>query len=480
MSSDSPGTGKSFNSNLLEVNYVKPANCPSELVDLTKVADIIMDESDKSNIKSGLTASRSLEKVVSDNSSQEKTQKVFNLNNIHLYGKSFYVYIESTDKNVGRLHPMFIGHILLKKLHITNVVSINSIGNNRIRVIMKSAFDANKLINNKQLDSENLRAFIPNHLVERKGLIRSVDTRFDENYIKENIQSSSPVNYVRRLNRKISIDGSDKWIPRQLVIISFEGNILPTYVVINSVQFTVEPFISKVVQCYKCLKYGHVSNQCRSTKTLCTKCGKEKLDEHNCESDDTYCIFCKNNSHNSTSKNCPNYENQKKIKVQMSLNNIPYLDAKNMMDNSFSSIVSNNRFNILENEQEFPPLPKINSQSIPKFSLSQPTTSSRNYQHNSLTRAPKKRKITSPSSPQVSTENMFPFRFGPSKALPPNNIKPNYKPSGITNNVTDYLTHCIVSIFKTIKDADEFKHLDFSLLKNEFDRILEGVLNNYD
>lgn len=229
----------------------------------------------------------STERPAGDNT-QQKRDKVFNLNNIHIYGELFYAYLESTDdKNVGRLHPMYIGHILLKKLKINNITSISSLGKNRIKVTMKSAFDINNLVRNIQLEAEHLKAYIPSHLTERKGLLRGIDTRFDENYIKDNMETNSSVLGVKRMHRKITIDGSEKFIPRQMVIVTFEGSFLPNNVTINSVSFNVEPFVGRVVQCFKCLRFGHVSKQCKSTKTLCIKCSKEKTDEH----------FCENNSY---------------------------------------------------------------------------------------------------------------------------------------------------------------------------------------
>lgn len=479
MSAISPGEGDppKKSSNLRKLECQTTSQGKSDIVDLTSQADQQMEISQFTGFSPSNTLTHTLDPISTENSGQQKASKVFNLNNLHLYSNSFYVYIESIDQNLGRLHPMYVGHILLKKLKIKNIVTINSMGKNRIRVVLKSAFDANVLINNKQLENEKLRAFIPNHLVERKGLIRSVDTYFNEEYIKNNIESSSPVVDVKRINRKIQTDGSEKWIPRQLVIVTFEGNILPSYVVINSVHFAVEPYISKVIQCYKCLKYGHVSKQCRSTKTLCTNCGKEKLDNHKCDPKDAFCNYCKDSSHDSTSNKCPKYENQKKIKVQMSLNNIPFIDAKNKVENSFSSIASGNKFFVLANEEEFPSLPNPTSRRK-NFSISQPTTSSQRNQITLPSQSNKKRRIEKSPDPHILNENRFTFRFGPDKPLPPNCSKPNFETSSSTDNMIDYFNNGIKSIFKNIQNSHDLKNLNINQIKIEFSRILEDVLQN--
>ncbi|XP_072403070.1 uncharacterized protein [Diabrotica undecimpunctata] len=62
-------------------------------------------------------------------------------------------------------------------LKLSNIKEIKSIGRNRIKILVNSHLDANELVNNKSLKEHNLRAYIPNHLLEVKGLVRDVDTR---------------------------------------------------------------------------------------------------------------------------------------------------------------------------------------------------------------------------------------------------------------------------------------------------------------
>lgn len=423
------------------------------------------------------------DKVVATDNGQQKSNKVFNLNNIHLYGESFYVFLESTDdKNVGRLHPMYVGHILLKKLKIANIISINSTGRNRIKVSMKSAFDVNNLINNKQLEAEHLRAFVPSYLVERKGIIRGVDTRFDESYVKDNLESYSPILDIKRMHRKTVVDGSDKYIPRQMIIITFEGNLLPQYVTINSVQFSVEPFVGRVVQCFNCLQYGHISKQCKSTKALCSKCSKEKTGEHTCEAKDTYCLFCKSKTHSSTSKECSNYTKQKNIKEYMAAHNLPFLEAKKKIQASFSNVItSQNKFEVLgnlNNEIEFPPLPKARNYKCPNISMSQPPHPSTSYPRQLLTNHQnKKRKTVSSPVPQPSSENIFSFRMGPSNPLPPNPYRPVVSHiEEISTKISEFLSSCLSSLSKNISSFEEFKQIEKFNFKTEINRILEGIL----
>ena len=94
-----------------------------------------------------------------------------------------------------------------------------------------------------------MKAFIPNSLLSRKGIIRGVDTFFDESYLKNNISSKLTITNIQRIKRKkILNDNEPTLIPTQTVVLTFEGNTLPSHVTINSVIFEVETYIQRVVQ----------------------------------------------------------------------------------------------------------------------------------------------------------------------------------------------------------------------------------------
>ncbi|CAH1985069.1 unnamed protein product [Acanthoscelides obtectus] len=60
---------------------------------------------------------------------------VFNLQKPKQYSDSIYVFVEKINtENIGTLHPMAIGHIFHKKLNIPNIVNIEKVGRNRIKV----------------------------------------------------------------------------------------------------------------------------------------------------------------------------------------------------------------------------------------------------------------------------------------------------------------------------------------------------------
>lgn len=457
--------------------------------DNQKEVDMTVEDGHVENSNNTGKTSRSGE-ILAGAKGKNSQSKLFNLSTDKYNTSNIYVYIEKTnDQHIGRLHPLLVGHILHKKLFVKNIIAIKSSGKNRIKVQVKSAKDANDLVNNKLLESENLRAFIPNHILEKKGLIRGVDTFFDTDYLKENIISDYKVFDIYRMQRKVERDNKIVSISKQTVVITFEGNVLPNEIEINSVIFPVEPFVGRVTQCFKCLRYGHISGQCRATNTLCINCGKTKLDDHTCLEVESYCIHCKTGGHKSNSRDCPFYEEQKKIKKVMAENNFTFIEAKEYCKNSFSNCVTSNRFSVLSNdnyESNFPKLPTnktylsqpcqqnsfTNNRNTVTFS--QPSTSHRNDSSSKN----KKRKIA-PSSPNCSTPPpMFPFKFGASSHGTMNANTPMYHLETQKSKILESVSCCFFEFVQKIKTLEDIKKFDIESIKRQINMVLEDTFSN--
>nr|CAI5847005.1 unnamed protein product [Callosobruchus analis] len=332
--------------------------------------------------------------------------------------ESIYAFVQRKSEmgNIGRLHPMVVGHILHKKLKQKNIVQISQVGKNRVKVQLSTIEDANSLVCNSLLAQENLKAFIPNHLLTKKGIIAGVDTQFNDEYLMENICSGIKVIGVNRFMRKV--DGNSRLVPRQLVVVSFEGNKLPSRISIDSVMFTVEPYVPKVIQCFKCLRYGHVASQCRSSTSFCHKCAKPLEDGHSCADEDRHCLYCNSNEHNTISKSCPQLAKQKSIKNFMIHNNSTFTDAKNAVEKSYVGVLTANPFSPLQSanryETQFPSLSSSRRQT--RVPSAAPTTS-RAYYNSQNNDSRNKKRVNSSPIQTPGPEPMFPFRFGPPQTI---------------------------------------------------------------
>lgn len=410
--------------------------------------------------------SRSVQTASGDSITQKL--KEFNLQKPHIYSNNIYVFLEkNNNENIGRLHPMVVGHILHKKLNIPNIMKIEKVGRNRIRVELKSIKDANNLVNNTLLKAENLNAYIPKNLLERKGIIKYVDTTFDDKYLFENLMSPYRITEVNRFKRKIiTEDGNAKLIPKQTVLLTFEGNVLPKNVYLNYVSCVVEPYIQKVIQCYNCLRYGHVAKQCNNTTSLCLNCGKSKDNEHKCrDPQDRFCIYCKTTEHKSISKSCPKHEEQAKIKKLMAENNLTFIESKQNLKTNYSNVLKNNLCNTVDTSFSIN-YPTINTNNAEKRAQNQSERHRRQTQISSQTIHPpptpeintnKKRKAQSPIS-NVLQPPMFPFRFGPKNPLPPVN-REDYDLNSDHLQSNDFINNFFTFFQYVLNDIETFDQL---------------------
>lgn len=363
----------------------------------------------------------SVDKGSGDNSREVSNGNFYDFQNRYRKTDSgpYFVYIEHSNKNLGRLFPIRIGHYLLaNKFFANNVVDIKAIGLNRIKVILKSHTAANQLVVSEIIKNNNLVAYIPRFFTQKKGVVKMVDTYFTEDYLKTAIQSDVEVIEVKRMYRKVFDDkGESKLVPRQMVVVAFLGSTLPANIQINLTNFPVEPYIHPVVQCYSCLRYGHTSRMCKGSNR-CKGCGGDHhIDE--CD-EEVCCIHCNSKDHTATSRACPEYKKQMNIKKTMALENVSFVEARKLVNNpSYAKITTNNRFALLSDLKDFPPLPEsLNTQSelaprqFPGHSVRRSVTQP-------LSPAIKKRKVYN-KSPVRSHQGTDEPSTAPAKSILPN------------------------------------------------------------
>lgn len=237
--------------------------------------------------------------------------------------------IENDVKSGTTLHQIKFGLFLLKN-NITNVLpdGVKRIGRNRVAVVFKSPEDANAFVTNPILEKYKYQAVIPLFNITRMGVVRDVPIDMTDEQVCNEITvpyGCGKVIKVRRLNRKvINNDGEPEWKPRPTVVLTFDGQVLPkrVYMCYNSLE--VEQYLYPTIQCFNCCRFGHTRTQCRS-KPRCFKCAQDHPGD-GCDVCDAYCINCYGD-HLATSKDCPEYNRQRAIKVLMAEQAISYPEA---------------------------------------------------------------------------------------------------------------------------------------------------------
>ncbi|XP_044753621.1 uncharacterized protein LOC123313023 [Coccinella septempunctata] len=319
----------------------------------------------------------------------------------------FSVIIESKNNNI---HPMNIGKILAIN-NIEGIKQLSRKGANKVAVDFKNFSQANDFIDNETIFDENYLIYVPSRLVTCRGVISDVGSDVVDDDI---LNCESPIKIVsaRRLNKRKVENGKVNYVPFASYLITFEGKTLPKYLGICYNKKEVKLYISPVIQCYNCLRYGHTKKLCRGKKR-CRRCG-ENHEEAESEYDMQYakCVFCKeNNNHESTNRLCPEYSRQKAIREKMAVDNLSYFEAEQF----FRSNNLNTR-----NVQAFPALPSQSSRHSRAEVVEAPhrrlllKTPMKPYSN--IVASPKKRKNPSSSGYDSEKHKMALTNYSPARA----------------------------------------------------------------
>lgn len=76
---------------------------------------------------------------------------------------------------------------------------------------------------------------------------------------------------------KISRFPSRNGRPNALLKIHFWGTEVPSHFIAGYARFPVRPWVDKPKLCQKCLKYGHLRDQCKARKGRCCNCSEEHV-----------------------------------------------------------------------------------------------------------------------------------------------------------------------------------------------------------
>lgn len=235
------------------------------------------------------------------------------------------------NNNIGKYNHLKIARDLFN-LKLSDIMSISTKGKNKLGIKFTGADAANNFVNNEIIKNKGYHTYIPFNMVTSKGVIRGIDPEIKEAEIKNMITCNVEIVEIKRLSRReiITNDKGEierKYNPTGTVLLTFRGTNMPRMVELCRLPFMVSPYIPPVTQCFNCLLYGHTRIQCRGTKKCnnCTENHSQEEDYKNCTI--IRCHYCKNNSHKSTNKTCPEYGRQLQIKKIMAYDNLTYYDA---------------------------------------------------------------------------------------------------------------------------------------------------------
>jgi hypothetical protein len=147
---------------------------------------------------------------------------------------------------------------------------------------------------------------------DKVAFVKRVDLELPEDRMVDALKAVGlDVINVLRLN------GKDGKTPTRTIKITFSdvqnrNTFVHTGLQVDSMHFTAEAASqnTKPVQCYICLKYGHIAKYCKTKQQVCARCGdNHRIDQCTVASDAGKCCNCKGN-HLATSNDCSHYREQ--------------------------------------------------------------------------------------------------------------------------------------------------------------------------
>lgn len=252
------------------------------------------------------------------------------------------------------IDALWLGQTLLKTFKIKNILNLNKISKEKVRIQVKDFHNANQIIKLADFDRfKDIKFYIPKNFVFIDGIIKDIPTNIQLKEIHDELVSKIPIEQIERLDYWDRNTNSLR--PSTTIKLTFRSCNIPDQVYLYLVPNRVELYIQKPLFCQACLSYGHTKKYCHTERPLCRTCTEPVHDT------DTRCKpTCKdcsisdpnNNGHLTATFKCPAFKIQREVKRIMILKRLTFKEAHREYLN----------LNPTPNRQYHPPQPPPSSQ----------------------------------------------------------------------------------------------------------------------
>ena len=237
-----------------------------------------------------------------------------------------YIIIESRNTEgdtFSKLTPFavskYVEHL------IGNVTSVKKLRSGSLLIEAANQRQSEKALKITNFGNIALKASPHNSLNKKKGVIRCPDFRdmADDDLQKE--LSGQGITEVKR----ITTFRNGKREPTNTFILTFTTHNLPKTVKAGYLRLPVSHYIPQPLRCFKCQRYGHHKDKCRSV-VACQVCSEEGHDNRECTKDPR-CRNCEG-SHPPNSRKCPTWEREKQVIKVKTEQNISFPEARRLCE----------------------------------------------------------------------------------------------------------------------------------------------------
>ncbi|GBN37852.1 hypothetical protein AVEN_16439-1 [Araneus ventricosus] len=244
--------------------------------------------------------------------------------NCTVFSADIKFFIMSTPETFHEISPFLVHKLILST--IGEVKNVKKLKSGDLLIEVSNASQATTLSKLTTLGHLNVKVSAHKSLNFSRGVIseRGLKKHTESELVHE--LSNQKVCGARRI--QIKRDG--KLIPTQHIILTFSTPELPKSIKAGYLSCPIKPYIPNPVRCFKCQKFGHSQQACRSNSKICAKCSVAGHDSSDCISDEIKCRNCEGD-HPAFSKSCPRWILEKEIQATKIRKNISFAEARKLV-----------------------------------------------------------------------------------------------------------------------------------------------------
>jgi hypothetical protein len=235
----------------------------------------------------------------------------------------YVVYVKGTTRNLKTIAPATIRRELQSSFG--KVQKIECAGNS-IRIYCTRDSQKRNILKTKMMGNIAVEASEPRPKVAesqrqntKKCVINGVPTDIQDDDICTATDATTAQRILKRDNNGVKI-------PTTTVILIYAGETIPEIVHIDYLTFRTKSYIPKPVRCFKCQKFGHTKDHCRSETNKCPICAKDHGYESCPNKLQLKCANC-GGPHSAGYKDCPKYKESLTINKLVATTGLSYRDA---------------------------------------------------------------------------------------------------------------------------------------------------------
>ena len=261
----------------------------------------------------------------SDHSDEEDTFKVPSTSsNSNLFAKFIIIQSQIKEKPITKLSPFVIEKSLA--MIISSPKSVKYLNNGNLLVECANRKQTENLLKTTKFFEIPVQVFPHPTLNSSRGVVRckylancESTSEILEGFASQGVTKVSQITLKR-----------ENIIKTNSFILTFNKPVLPKQVKAGNLVLDVSPYIPNPLRCFRCQRFGHHEDNCRSKSPICGRCAEYGHTHESC-SEKVKCANCFD-EHQTNSKSCPFWQKEKEILKIKYTENVQFIEARKLYE----------------------------------------------------------------------------------------------------------------------------------------------------